>query len=648
MNMIRDFLGRIFKRNYAIAEVQNLRSPAPVYNNWSIKKAVAEGYGSNVWVYRSVNLIVKNLSTIPWVVRRDQEDLPDHHLSRLFRTPNDSISNNDMWELFYSWLELAGNAYGFKIKSGHETTAIVPVSPDRIDPVQGATVDEWINSYTLDKNNRTTKKSFDPSEILHLKFFNPANPLLGIGPLQAAAKVVDVDNDQIDWTKSTTQNRGVIDGMFTFERPFESIDDADAIAESINQKYAGKKNARKIGVLGGNAKYHRTALTPVEADYGGSRKSNRDEIFIAFGVPPQLGGSQETATYNNYETSLLIFWFSTLIPILDDTKASLNFEFKDELMPGETIEYSIVGVQAIRKALLEGSQTAEKLFKMGVPFETLNKIFKFGVEEFEGWEKSYVQTSTSGALNPSEDRSVDEIAAKFTLIEKRTTEEDVEKASEKNQKVFDRLLTNQKNIVFKNMESGKSVDDNFVEQTKDDWLKAVGKIFVDVGVEFGSEIIAESQRQVEDPLTKSIMTYLEDEMVVLTDVTFMLQATAELVVQHVAEGLKEGSSTAQIQQAIIDSGAFSAERALRLARTITGNAANLGQIQGALLTGATHKTWMTAASHVRDTHKKLDNKTIPIDDLFNVGGHHARYPLDNKLPPGERVNCRCTLTYSIE
>lgn len=74
-----------------------------------------------------------------------------------------------------------------------------------------------------------------------------------------------------------------------------------------------------------------------------------------------------------------------------------------------------------------------------------------------------------------------------------------------------------------------------------------------------------------------------------------------------------------------------------------------------LLYGFTHKTWNTQQdSRVRDgrqrgnrsNHAAMHGKTIPIDKKFNVkGGGKGGYPGDPSLPPGQRINCRCYLTY---
>ena len=58
------------------------------------------------------------------------------------------------------------------------------------------------------------------------------------------------------------------------------------------------------------------------------------------------------------------------------------------------------------------------------------------------------------------------------------------------------------------------------------------------------------------------------------------------------------------------------------------------------------KTWHTALDErVRLTHVGLEGVTIGINEMFNVGGYPARYPLDSSLPISETANCRCSVSY---
>ena len=641
------------QRNYAISDMYISKLGQPVYTTWTVRKAVNEGYKINGWVYRAVYLKAKAISSVPWVVVNNEgEHIEGHYLSQLLSNPNPHISRQDLFELMTSWLELAGNSYLNKVKSANRTSELWPISPDRLHPIPSKDITEWMAGYALDESR---KPDFEPEEIIHHKYFNPANPLLGISPLEAAAKAVDTDVDQQDWNKAAMQNRGVLDGVFAFEREFQSQKDTNDVAEALNERYAGKNNARRIGVVGSNAKYYRTALSPVELYFMESRKFNREEIFIIFGVPPVYAGVSDNSTFNNYQTSELIFWFSTIIPLLDDLRDTFNFSFSDELGQNEKISYDLNNIPAIRKALYDKTETAEKLFKMGVPFDQINKIFQFGVDEYAGWDISYPGNPGNLTTDKETDKETDQERSikKYTLIEKRQadTEDKIEETAQNIiSPVFEQLLEKQRKAVFADIEktNGDNVQD-IIEKDRNEWIKTLTGFYLSIGKQFGSDIVLE-KRQAEDDLGELIEQYLENEGTVLKEVSFISETTTAAILQQVREGLAEGASIPDIQQAIIDVGVLSPERALMLARTVTGTAANLGQLKGAELTGATHKKWLTAGFEVRDSHKEMQNKKVKTNEYFKVGSkkRRAQFPLDPRLPPKERVNCRCTMTFSIE
>jgi hypothetical protein len=71
-----------------------------------------------------------------------------------------------------------------------------------------------------------------------------------------------------------------------------------------------------------------------------------------------------------------------------------------------------------------------------------------------------------------------------------------------------------------------------------------------------------------------------------------------------------------------------------------------------LLMGFTNKKWNTQGdSKVRDekkaNHVAMNGTIIPIKNKFRVaGGGLGMYPSDPELPPRQRINCRCFLTYT--
>lgn len=91
-------------------------------------------------------------------------------------------------------------------------------------------------------------------------------------------------------------------------------------------------------------------------------------------------------------------------------------------------------------------------------------------------------------------------------------------------------------------------------------------------------------------------------------------------------------------------------RSVNIAETETNNSANYDDLQDAIESGLTQKTWVTMRDNkVRESHVVLDGATIGVDELFQVGDAEMRFPCDEELAfdyPEEIVGCRCTISYS--
>lgn len=94
----------------------------------------------------------------------------------------------------------------------------------------------------------------------------------------------------------------------------------------------------------------------------------------------------------------------------------------------------------------------------------------------------------------------------------------------------------------------------------------------------------------------------------------------------------------------------STDRSITIAETETNNTANNDEFEEAKENGMTQKTWHTEKDNkVRTTHREVDDFTIPIDELFQVGNAEMRFPCDLELAydsPEETCGCRCHIEYS--
>jgi hypothetical protein len=108
----------------------------------------------------------------------------------------------------------------------------------------------------------------------------------------------------------------------------------------------------------------------------------------------------------------------------------------------------------------------------------------------------------------------------------------------------------------------------------------------------------------------------------------------------------------RIEATLLDGGAeVWKNRGITVARTETLSAYNGGTDQAMKALAEEfglelEKLWLASMdARTRDTHFALDGQRVPADGVFNVGGFPALLPGDEQLPPGERINCRCTVLY---
>lgn len=94
---------------------------------------------------------------------------------------------------------------------------------------------------------------------------------------------------------------------------------------------------------------------------------------------------------------------------------------------------------------------------------------------------------------------------------------------------------------------------------------------------------------------------------------------------------------------------LSTDRAFLISVNEANTGFNYNQFADAVKSGKTRKQWITEKDRkVRRTHRELDDKVIPILEVFEVGKTLMRFPHDQLYASGnleELYNCRCSIKY---
>lgn len=157
------------------------------------------------------------------------------------------------------------------------------------------------------------------------------------------------------------------------------------------------------------------------------------------------------------------------------------------------------------------------------------------------------------------------------------------------------------------------------------------------------------------PLKKEWLTAtIENEIAGLT-LKETLQRDRQNIIyslkSNLIQGVNRGESYSQMAKRMKDVVNGDYQKAVRIARTETHRVKEAGTYESALKgekAGIKQmKTWNSSNDgRTRKEHRKLDGKTIPMDEYFRVGSAKALKPGDTGRAEHD-INCRCFLTYEI-
>lgn len=139
-----------------------------------------------------------------------------------------------------------------------------------------------------------------------------------------------------------------------------------------------------------------------------------------------------------------------------------------------------------------------------------------------------------------------------------------------------------------------------------------------------------------EQLRETVVNSLSDVMV-LEDSTFKI---VDDIVDDVEKKTKKYSQE--------DEWYLSDDRAIALAENGSNSFYNNDDYEIAIKQGKTQKTWVTEKDNkVRNTHKEVDEVTIPINEVFHVGNSEMMFAGDGSLgaSDSELINCRCVTKY---
>ncbi len=215
----------------------------------------------------------------------DVEEVLEHPYLDLMQNVNPYMNAFDLIEQWTLYQELTGNCYTLIIYNSLNVPIqlwILPAQWMKILPSK----ERFIDGYLFCKDPMN-KERYEPEEVMHMKYPNPADVYYGKGPLAAAALAADTYQGMSQYEYNLLMNNAIPPSALKTEQTL-TTDQIKRIKDEWNAQYRGPKNAGKLSILQGGLDVVKYQLTPKEMGYLKGSKMKQTEIAAIFGVPMSL------------------------------------------------------------------------------------------------------------------------------------------------------------------------------------------------------------------------------------------------------------------------------------------------------------------------------------------------------------------------
>lgn len=219
-------------------------------------------------------------------------------LFRLLDVPNYHMSGSVLRKMYFSYMNLNGEAY---LAKGEIFKGL---------PLALHTLPSHLVQYRIDTEGNQAiifgGKSLDADMVIIDRNPDPVDPFRGMSVIAAAAQTIDTEEQSKRFNRQFFANSAR--PSVTVEVPkVMQPDQFRRFKQQFEEFHTGQYNAYKPLILEGGAKANAFALTQKDMDFLESRKFNKDEILAMFGVSPGMLGMTENVNRSNMEAAEYIF-----------------------------------------------------------------------------------------------------------------------------------------------------------------------------------------------------------------------------------------------------------------------------------------------------------------------------------------------------
>jgi HK97 family phage portal protein len=323
-------------------------------------------YGEQSLVFACVRKISTALREAPArvAVRGDDgwEDLDNHPLADLLDRPNPVQGYAEYIEYRAMCLLLTGISWVLKIRNNAGQLAELHPFPT-----------SWLRrrgDKLMLHQGREGEVEVLAEDLMGARFPDPQNPQGYVGPLQAAQRDQQVDEERQDTIGEMLRNY-TAPGLILYQPSGYTEPQKRDIRATLRERVGPGRRGSPLFMEGEDARVEMPAPL-ADLDWPGLTGLSETRICAAFGIPPQIVGvraGESAKTYANYEQARKSFYEDTMVPLwwmLDAADSRGLLWSERELDRGTQIYHDTSEVRALQENTDEKAKRAGALWKDGL------------------------------------------------------------------------------------------------------------------------------------------------------------------------------------------------------------------------------------------------------------------------------------------
>ncbi|WP_197273276.1 MULTISPECIES: phage portal protein [unclassified Citromicrobium] len=312
------------------------------------------------------------------------EDLHDHDLLELMRSPNPFYGDIALWGAIVLSFLIDGNSYLIKVKNAAgKPVQLWWVPWWMIEPHAPIDGGDFIQFYRYTPGTGAGVMLLDPDDVVHFRNgINPRNMMKGLSPMQGVLREIFSDLESSNFIASLLRNMGVPGTIISPKGgAMPTPEDVEATKAWFSQAYGGDNRGKAL-VMGGQTEVQSFGFNPEQMNlsYGSNRAEER--VCACIGIPAAVvgfgAGLEQTKVGATMEELRKLAWHNGVLPLgrqlVDELQRSLLPDFqRAQSQRGRRIElyWNTDDVLALQED--EDKQSARKLKELQAGAITLRE-----------------------------------------------------------------------------------------------------------------------------------------------------------------------------------------------------------------------------------------------------------------------------------